>query len=173
MRIPTIHRLLPTILGAALLAGSAGAAAPTVKVDWTNPAEFAGTRQTRCWRSAAPESWLAELARHVERRAGSLLADGEQLAITFTDVRRAGDCEPGSAPRSDEIRVVRDIYPPRIVLRYALTDAHGVQVRAGEATLRDVAFLSRAPLNASDPLRHEKALLDHWLRKEFARPATG
>ena len=169
MPIPRTRCFFQTMLTAAMFAGVAHAAAPAVTVDWTNPAEFSEVRQSRCWRHDAPESWLKELARHVERRASHLLADGEQLAITLTDVRRAGDCEPGRAPRSDEIRVVRNIYPPRIVLRYVLADATGTRLREGEATLRDVAFLSRAPLNASDPLRYEKSLLDNWLRKEFAR----
>ena len=170
--MPRTCHSIPLVLAVAMLTGIASAAAPTVKVDWTDPAGFSETRQTRCWRDHAPESWLAELARHVERRAGRLLGDGEQLTITFTDMRRAGDCEPGSAPRSHEIRIVRDIHPPRIVLRYTLADAGGSLLREGEVTLRDVAFLSRAPLNASDPLRHEKRLLDNWLRKEFSGTGT-
>lgn len=172
--MPTLRTrcFLSSMLTAVMLAGASYAAAPSVKVDWTNPADFSEARQTRCWGIDRSQTWLTELARHVERRAARLLGDGERLTITFTDLRRAGDCEPGSAPHSDEIRIVRDIYPPRIELRYTLADADGARLREGEATLRDVAFLSRSPLNASDPLRYEKNLLDRWLRKEFAHAGT-
>jgi hypothetical protein len=68
------------------------------------------------------------------------------------------------------VRVVKDIYPPRIDLRFRLTDADGRTLSEGERSLRDSAFLTRDGLDSNDPLRFEKRLLDSWLRKEFATP---
>lgn len=161
-------------LAALLLAPLAlSAADATVKVDWTDPAQFADTRQSMCHSSTKPEEWLAELARHVESRAASLLAAGQRLAITITDVRRAGQCEPWRGPRGSDIRIIKEPYAPRIDLRYTLADAGGKVLREGKEQLRDLAFLQRGTLNANDPLRFEKRMLDDWLRKAFGPAPRG
>jgi hypothetical protein len=140
-----------------------------VKVDWTDPAAFAETRQNACRSSVKPEEWLGDLARHVQRRAGKVIAAGQHLDVTLTDIRRAGACEPWRGPQWDDVRVIKEIYSPTIDLRYTLTTADGKLVRSGEATLRDAAFMSRATATRDDdPLRYEKRMLDDWLRREFA-----
>lgn len=149
------------------------AAEATVKMDWTDPAKFADTRQSMCHSSVKPEEWLGQLARHVETRAAPLLAAGQHLEITITDVRRAGQCEPWRGPRGSDIRIIKEPYAPRIDLHYALADTDGKVLREGKEELRDLAFLQRGTLNANDPLRFEKRMLDDWLRREFeAKPAS-
>ncbi|MEO7325092.1 MAG: DUF3016 domain-containing protein [Dokdonella sp.] len=152
--------------GCAIVA--ADEAPPPVKVDWTDPSAFAEVRQNACHNRVKPEEWLTALARHVQRRAGKVIAAGQHLDVTLTDIRRAGACEPWRGPRWDDVRVVKDIYSPRIDLRYTLTTADGKLVRSGEATLRDLGFLNRATASDDDPLRFEKRMLDDWLRREFA-----
>lgn len=163
-----------TSLAAALfLAPFALAAADaTVKLDWTDPAKFADTRQSMCTSSIKPEEWLADLARHVESRAASRLAPGQRLAITITDIRRAGQCEPWRGAQASDIRIIKEPYSPRIELRYSVVDASGEVLREGTEALRDLAFLQRGTMNANDPLRFEKRMLDDWVRKTFASPAA-
>ncbi|TFL11268.1 DUF3016 domain-containing protein [Pusillimonas caeni] len=40
----------------------------------------------------------------------------------------------------NDVRIVRDIYPPRLDLDYQLSDEHGATLREGSATLRDPSF---------------------------------
>jgi hypothetical protein len=141
-----------------------------VTVDWTNPADFVEVRENPGSRPARPEEWLAQLARHLQSRAERVLPPGQHLHVTITDVKRAGRYEPWRGPQWDDIRIIKDIYPPRIDLRYTLTGSDGTRLREGERTLRDLAFLSRGTLSRDDPLRYEKRLLDDWLRREFAPP---
>ena len=94
------------------------------------------------------------------------------LRVTVTDVDMAGDFEPWRGPRFDDVRIVKDIYPPRIELRFRLLDANGSVLREGERTLRDSAFLMRDGAHETDSLRFEKRLLDQWLRKEFGTKAS-
>ena len=69
------------------------------------------------------------------------------------------------------MRIVRDIYPPRLGLEFRLLDPAGRVVRSGSRALSDLAFLLKITGGfRDDPLRHEKALLDDWLRAEFAAP---
>jgi hypothetical protein len=70
-----------------------------------------------------------------------------------------------------DVRIVRDVCPPRIDLRFRLTGADGVMVKDGERKLRDMAFLMSTVSYRDDPLRYEKALIDTWLERELPRPS--
>ena len=89
--------------------------------------------------------------------------------MQITQVQRAGGFEPSRGAQAGDVRIVRDIYPPRIDLRFKLMGADGSTLREGPRQLRDSAFLMRPGMGASEPLQHEKALLDDWVDKEFAR----
>jgi hypothetical protein len=172
-----IHRVLDpgTLLAAAALAfASVASAAPQtsdsrIQVDWTKPDDFSEAKQypgTGLGRQS-PDEWLNDLAKHVRYRAERVLPQGSQLHVTFTNVQRAGTYEPWRGPRWDDVRIIKDIYPPRIDLEFTLTDASGAVVKEGKRELRDPAFLQRGILNETDPLRFEKRMLDDWLRSEF------
>jgi hypothetical protein len=90
-----------------------------------------------------------------------------RLEVHFTDVQRAGSFEPWRGPQAADVRIVRDIYPPRIDLRFGLLDADGKLLREGSRQLRDATFMMRPDLYPNDPLRYEKTLLDDWLREEL------
>jgi hypothetical protein len=159
---------------------TAGAADPQpgadarVQIDWTKPDTFseektyAGTGLGR----QDPDEWLADLAKHLRYRAERVLPGDDHLAVTFTNVQLAGTYEPWRGPRWDDVRIIKNQYPPRIDLRFTLTDAHGAVVKEGERRLRDPAFMQRGILNETDPLRFEKRMLDDWLRSEFPNAAA-
>lgn len=97
---------------------------------------------------------------------------GHKLEVTFTDIDMAGDFEPWRGPAWSDVRIVKEIYAPRIVLSFRLTDAAGNIVKEGKRELKDSAFWMKVnPVAQQDTLRHEKALLDDWLRAEFPRIA--
>ena len=149
------------------------AASSRVQVTWTDPADFSEAKEsygTGLGRESADE-WLGELAKHVRYRAERVLPPGETLQVTFTNVQRAGTYEPWRGPRWYDVRIIKDIYPPRISLKFTTTDASGHVVSQGARDLSDPAFLQRGILNETDPLRFEKRLLDDWLRSEFGSTA--
>ena len=84
-------------------------------------------------------------------------------------MQRAGSFEPWRGPQAADVRIVRDIYPPRIDLRFKLLDADGKLLREGSRQLRDATFMMRPDLYPNDPLRYEKTLLDDWLRAELPK----
>jgi hypothetical protein len=65
---------------------------------------------------------------------------------------------------------VKDVYPPRIDLRFRLIGADSAPVREGTRHLRDSNYLVNAAPVTADHLRHEKALLLDWLRSELRDP---
>lgn len=140
-----------------------------VSVSWSDPAGFTEIRYSRNRFEAVRGDWVREIARHIAARATRVLEPGERLDVTISDIERAGEYEPGRA--SDRVRIVRDIYPPRIDLSWTLSDAAGTVVASGERSLRDVGFLQRqaGTVASGDPLRHEKRLVDDWVREDLAR----
>jgi hypothetical protein len=116
------------------------------------------------------DGYLEDLADHIKENASRLLGDGQKLAVTITDVDMAGDFEPGRGPSAMDIRVVKQIYPPRIDLGFKVTDAAGATVREGTRQLRNLDFMNDpvAAMRSSETLRYEKALVDTWVRDDLS-----
>ena len=111
------------------------------------------------------EQQIHALAAWLARQAESRVPDDQTLRITLVDVDLAGDYEPGRAISLQDVRVVKDLYPPRIEIRWVFADADGKPLREGEGTLRDVGFMTGSGPIDSDPLRYEKRMLRDWLRR--------
>lgn len=176
------------LLAGALVVGSATAAPRTVtdprapralqadgpvSVKWDDPATFTEIRRSTNRFEAQRGDWVQQLARYVRTAAAKPLQPGQTLDVTLVDIKRAGDYEPWHGPRADNIRIMRDIYPPRITLQYTLKDASGRIVDEGEAKLSDSGYLHNIGLRSdSDPLRFEKRLIDDWVKRQLATQAT-
>lgn len=143
-----------------------------VSVQWTDPAQFTEIRQSRNRWEAQRGNWVRELAEHLRKQAAARLPAGERLEVTITDIKRAGDFEPWQGMRTDHVRYMRDLYPPRIALDFTLTGADGSVLAQGSRELTDMAYLHGRPrARDNDPLRYDKQLLDDWLRRELGTPA--
>lgn len=115
------------------------------------------------------DRFLPFFKEYIEQRAGKLLPAGQKLTVTFTNIDLAGDFEPWRGIAFHDVRIVKDLYVPRMTFGFTVTDEGGQVVKEGERKLLDGAFQMRitgAGFN-SDPLRYEKEMLNDWLRKEF------
>ncbi|MCE7031144.1 DUF3016 domain-containing protein [Lysobacter sp. GX 14042] len=141
-----------------------------VSVSWSDPAGFSEITRGRDRIDTLRGTWVRDLAAHLRDSAAGRLGPGEQLEVELLDVDRAGDYEPWRGPNADDIRILRDIYPPRITLRFRHLGAQGQVLAEGERRLSDSGFMSRTPaFRNNDPLRYEKQLLDDWLGRELGR----
>lgn len=175
--------VLPVVVLALCLLGDAAAArrsvtdtdAPRalplrgpVSVSWDDPARFAELRYSHNRREAARGDWVARLATHLRTRAERRLPAGERLEVHLLDVERAGEYEPWHGMSYHDVRIYREVYPPRLRLSFRRFATDGSLLAEGERALADLAFLSQTPVaNSGDPLRYEKRLIDRWLLKEF------
>ena len=90
------------------------------------------------------------------------------MDVEILDIQRAGEYEFLFGDATD-IRVLRDIYPPRMRLHIRRIDADGRVIEDGERRLSDLAYLTGPqPLSSSDPLRYEKRMIDRWVQRELA-----
>lgn len=181
MKLPSPFRffLLGCVLTLSATAGAANVTDPDlprslpvqgpVSVSWTDPAEFTELRTSGNRWEAQRGDWVQQLARYLRTRAEARLPPGERLDVTITDIKRAGDFEPWRGPRLRDVRVMRDIYPPRISLTFTRQLADG-SITQGERQLTDLAFLSRTGrLSDTDALRYEKRLIDDWIAQDITR----
>lgn len=157
-----------SIFGLALaLAATTAAAAGTVSVRYDHPENFTETREVRAFAPMRADSgYLDTLKRYIERQAARELAPGQTLDIVVTDIDRAGSYLP-SMGALNPVRIVRDVYPPRLKMHFRLLDSQGRVIREGERKLTDLGFMYDSPggLSNTDPLRYEKRMVDRWLAR--------
>lgn len=112
----------------------------------------------------------AEITEYIQRLAARHLPAKAQLKLTFNDMDLAGAYEPWR-PRLDNVRIIRDVYPPRLQFSYELRDQSGALVKQGSTQLTDLDFLRRVYTQpTSDQLRFEKRLLREWFQQTFEQP---
>lgn len=161
-----------TILLAAALAGGvmfAGAAVvqakPNVEILFDHPENFTDIKDSYMPTDKGEQANLDEIRDYLVDKASRYLRDGQTLTITFTNIDLAGDFEPQRGPDAADIRVIKDIYPPRLDFTYKVVDAHNKVLKEGKEQLRDMNFLTRTnPINDRDTMPWEKDMLSDWLR---------
>ena len=116
----------------------------------------------------------AETRRWRRNAAAKRLPEGDRLEVTITDIGRAGRYEPWHGVRMQDVRIMRDIYPPSMKLEFRQYGADGRLVAEGARELRDMGYLMGAGTlsGSNDSLRFEKRMIDDWARTEFRNQAV-
>lgn len=112
---------------------------------------------------------LASLKSHVEKMAQRFLAPGQSLEVRFVDIDLAGAFESWRGPEYDRIRILKEIYPPRMTLEFRLLGADGQVLSEGKRKLSTLGYLMRIVSPSFDGLRYDKEMLGVWMRQEFRR----
>jgi len=163
--------LKPTIVLLVATAGIGGVNAntPRVQVNWAPEQQLSEVKDNPSHRGwLRPKDWEKTLGDYIAQRAEHLLPPDQLLQVTIDDIKLAGAFEPWQGPAAQDIRFLKDIYPPRMDLHYRLTAADGSVIREGTSRLRDLAYLQHTVPTSTDQLRYDKRMIDDWLRREFA-----
>lgn len=138
-----------------------------VDVRWQDPAQFSDIRYSANRMAARRGDWVLRLAEYLRERAHKRLPAGERLEVEILDIKRAGQYEPWLGLALQDVRMIRDHYPPRIELQFQHTAADGRVIAEGQRKLSDPGFMMGSSINSSDPLRFEKSIIDRWLVREI------
>ncbi len=141
--------------------------ASAVEVKFVDTDNFTDFSDSYSFPERGREQFIKEITEYLEKHAAKHVAAGQHLSIVITDVDLAGEFEPWHGPRSQDVRIVKDLYPPRVNLSFRLTDESGQVLAEGDRKLRDLGFMYSVRPTDSDPLRYEKELLERWLRREL------
>jgi len=147
-------------------AGSAAATeAANITVTFNDPEKFTDARSS--YSGNTDRGYLDSLTQHLKRMAKQYVKADEKLEVTFSDVDLAGDFRPGSVQMTD-VRLIKEIYRPRMTLTFKLVGADGKVIKEGARTLIDSYFMNNVNLiNRDDPLYYDKEMLTTWVRDEF------
>ncbi|GAB1717475.1 MAG: hypothetical protein NTAFB05_25170 [Nitrobacter sp.] len=153
------------LLGAILvvLTLAPGKSLAGVKVHFINPERYADAGS---FDAGGVDATLAAFRAYLEKLGARLLASNQNLTIDIRNIDLAGENEPS---RFSDVRIMRDVTPPRITLSYVLTEK-GKRTRSGEETLTDINYQMNPSARLSgDRYAYEKALLDDWFRRVVGR----
>ncbi len=165
---------LSFVVGAAFFLGcqtpkpSNGVTADAITVNFAHPDKY--TDFTDRLGGPPSDSYSAILRDYLKTTAPSYLQAGQKLAVTFTDIDLAGDFVPSARTNSNQIRVVKAIYRPRMEINFQLTGADGKTLKEGPRTLMDMNFQMDQPMSVTSgdqTLYYDKQLLLRWLQTEF------
>lgn len=138
-----------------------------VSVQWSDPSDFTDLRHSgNRWR-AAQGNWVFQLAEHLRDSAADRLPEGHRLDVTITDFNRAGRYEPWRGVQMQDVRILRDHYPPSMKLEFRHVDADGQVLAEGSREVRDTGYLMGGNNLSHDNLYYEKRMIDGWIRNEL------
>jgi len=154
-----------------LLAGCAAAApvdesASRVSVAFIEPEKFTDARRAEL--DPTSSGILRELEKFLIETGARYVPADMRLSIRVTNIDLAGDFELFRGPQADQIRIVKGLYPPHIVLEFEVLDSEAKVVKTGKRDLTDIDYQMRSVYPREDYLRYEKDLLRDWLRAEFS-----
>ena len=150
-----------TILLATMALATIPARAGTVTVDFVHPEGFTDASLDGDGDMRSIQQVLTSIQATLETLAAKRLQPGQTLSVTMTDIDLAGRFEPWR-PIGHDVRIMRDVDPPRMVLDYRLMQDGRVQA-AGHAALVDIDYLNDLPARLrNEPLAYDKAMLAHW-----------
>ena len=138
----------------------------SVSVTYVNPEQFTENRLYGRQDRFNRIDYLAQLEAYLIKQGQAVLKPGQSLHVNITDIRLAGAYEPWRGPQWSYVRIMRDIYSPRIDLDFRLVDQDGNVLREGKRVLRDLDYLHSSvsvAAAAGAPLYYDKALLRRWL----------
>lgn len=160
-RLAIVALLAPLLLVGPLLAGPALAG---IEVRFVNPETFTDADfRTPAVRAGV----LADFSAFFARLGKSYLKGDQALTIDVLDMKLAGEFEPWRRPGWNDVRILRDITPPRFVLRYTLKQNGKVVVSATE-TVTDIAYMwDPSAARSSERFAFDYAVLKAWFRDRF------
>ena len=143
--------------------------AAEVKLEWEDPKTFSDMEEDGFYSEKLFTRFSEKFEDFVKEEASEYLPEDALLSITVKDVELAGEYEFWRGSGFEDVRIMKDIYPPRLKFSYTVKDADGQLVKEGMAQITDMTYL----WNVADPVRRSKAfyyelqLMEDWLRQEL------
>lgn len=137
--------------------------AAQVEVKWTNPDKYTDIKAGEGHRKKFQEQTFKTLEEHLAKMA-EMLPEQQKLLIDVTNLDLAGDVNY----TMKRIRIIKDIFTPRMKFSYQLLNADNTVVKSEDVSLNDMGFMMSNSLKyRSKSLSYEKEMLDDWFRKTF------
>lgn len=146
-----------------LLASPMFAQAGQANVKWHDFNDYRDVRPSNETKGSFHKRIASSYEKHFSKLAEQL-PDGYTFNIEISELDLAGDRIGGM----NEIRVIKDIYPPRIEFNYSVTTSNGQTIKqANDVKLKDLGFMDRIKMGRDESFYYEKRLVTDWFEKEL------
>lgn len=139
--------------------------ATNVKITWQDMEKFTDIRPTSSTRASFRRHIQTSFDKIWQRLAKDMPA-GYQLQLVIKDMDLAGDVNPLFRVDNQDVRVIKEIYFPRITLDYQLLNSEQqVVLAAKDVKIKDMNFMTNLRLrNANQSFGYETSMLERWYK---------
>ena len=143
------------------------AGAAEIEIEWFEPENYRDVKPASGGKSSFQKRVFSELTEHLTELAAKL-PETQTLKIKVTDVDLAGDIRYMVGPNNQTLRVVDDLYFPRMEFSYQVLDSNQKVLKSGDENIKDMSFNSGIQRSKSTESYHyEKQLLSDWFNDTF------
>jgi len=151
------------LLSFALISPPSSAAKSEIK--WNNPEKYrdikAGDENRKAFKARVYKTFEKHFAKLAEK-----LPENQTLKIEINDIDLAGDVNIGGG--INRIRIITDLYFPRMKFSYNLLNADNTSAKAGEINLKDMSFMLGSNLRyRNDSFGYDKKMIAEWFKDTF------
>jgi hypothetical protein len=164
-RVKTISAIALLLVAGCAAAAPVDESAARISVAFIEPEKFTDARRAEL--EPTSTGIVAELQKFIITTGARYVPENMKLNIRVTDIDLAGDFELFRGPQADQVRIVKGLYPPHIVLEFEIIDSAATLVKSGKRDLTDINYQLRSAYPREDYLRYEKDILRDWLRAEL------
>jgi len=161
----TMSRLISSL--AAVITLSLPLYAGSVEVYWENTDNYSDLG-TDFHDDTTVKMFAEEMEPYIKRQVHDHLPDNQSMRITITNVDLAGEFEPWRL--ADDVRIVRDIYPPRMEFDYTIYDSEGNIIESATENISDIDFMFNIGRRfvGTDEFFYEKEMFQQWISQELS-----
>lgn len=138
-----------------------------VKVEWQEPKKFRDIKTTNERQSRFEARLFETLTKNIDKEAEKVLKPNQTLEMQVSNLDLAGDMRPTFGATTSDLRIVKDMYPPRMTFTYQVLE-DGQVIIAGDEKLTDMNFMSHVKRVNSKPFEYETQMLKRWLNRTIA-----
>lgn len=135
-----------------------------VKITWQDVDSYRDVKAVGDIQSRYELRVFETLTKNLNKSAEKTLKPTQKLEMVVTDLDLAGDVRPTFGATPNDIRLIEDIYPPRMTFSYQVLEGDQVII-AGDEKLRDMSFMHTVGTMNDRLLRYESKMLSNWLKK--------
>ena len=144
-----------------------------VSVTWIKPEKFRDMAPANGVKKPFQERVMKSLTDYWLGFADDL-PKGYKLQVDITDLDLAGDVRPSVGAANSDLRIMRDIFFPKMEFSYTLKDSTGKMVSKGDEVIKDMNYLFHVDSRNRnhESWHYEKRMIKKWFHTKL-KPVIG
>lgn len=142
-----------------------------VQVDFANSSKYRDINLDSMGSRKGRQIVLNKIRDVFRSEAQKFMPSGYALEVQVLDIDLAGEYEPERFP-NDNVRIDKEIYPPRIRFDYRIYDDSGSLIGEGSERLSDLGYLQNSvrPLRSNSEIAYDvSTLIRDWMKGKLNR----